>query len=281
MKRLMIITAAVAAILLIGITASGCTSNKSTNSTSGGVSGTVRVGGSTTVLPIAQAAAEQFQAKNPNARVEVQGTGSSEGITGVSNGTLDIGDSSRELTVDEQKLGLVDHKIAIDVVVFIVNPSNKLSNLSKQQVIDILTGKITNFKEVGGPDETIQVVGRDTASGTREYVQKEVIGSNNTFVSNALALPGNGQVKAAVAQTPTAFGYMSFGQVDTTVKMVKIDGVTPSEQAVRDNKYPYQRFLHMFTKGEAKGAAKAFIDFVLSKDFQNGTVSKEFLTVSK
>lgn len=271
-------------VILSGVVVitAGCKSKTdSKQDTKSKLSGSVRVGGSTTVLPIAQAAAEQFQAKNPDVKVEVQGTGSSEGIKGVTEGTLDIGDSSRELKPKEKSLGLVDHAVAIDVIAFAVHPSNKVKNLTPDQIKGILTGKIGNWKEVGGLDEKIQVVGRDEASGTREYVQKEVIGKDAKFVQDALALPGTGQLKAAVAQTPFAFGYMSIGQVDDTVRAVKVDGVAPTPKSVESKDYKYQRNLHMFTKGEAKGATKAFIDFVLSKEFQSGTLSKEFYPITK
>lgn len=245
------------------------------------LSGTLRIGGSTTVLPLAQAAAEQFMEENPKVRVEVQGTGSSEGIKGVSEGTLDIGDSSRELKDEEAGLVLVDYKVAIDVIVFAVHPSNPVDNITKDQVVSILTGKITNWKQVGGKDEKIQVIGRDEASGTREYVQKEVIGEDANFVSDALALPGAGQVKAAVAQTPTGFGYIGLAAVDSTIKTIKVEGTAPSKEAIEDKSYAYQRYLHMFTKGQAKGLAKSFINFVLSPEFQSETVAEEFHPIAK
>ncbi len=264
---------------IAGITLAGCRTQNDGGKT--GLSGRVGIGGSTTVLPIAQAAAEQFQAKNPGVKVEVQGTGSSEGIKGVSEGIIDIGDSSRELKSEEKSLGLVDHVVAIDVIAFVVHPSNKVKDLTEDEIKGILSGKITNWKAVGGSDEKIQVVGRDEASGTREYVQKEVIGEDSKFVPDALALPGTGQLKAAVSQTPSGFGYMSIGQVDSSVRAVQVDGVAPNAKNVESKKYKFQRNLHMFTKGEAEGATKAFIDFVTSKGFQSETVSKEFYPITK
>jgi phosphate transport system substrate-binding protein len=269
-----------ASVTALAVLAAGCTTKtESTKTTGSTMSGSLKIGGSTTVLPLAQAGAEEFMAKNPKVKVEVQGTGSSEGIKGVTDGTLDIGDSSRELKPEET--GLVDHKVAVDVLALVVNPSNKVSDLTDQQIKDILTGKVTNWKDVGGADLKIQVVGRDEASGTRDYVQKEVIGKDAKFVADALAMPGTGQLKAAVAQTKGAFGYMSVGQADDTVKVLKVAGVKPTPTTVDSDKYPYHRFLHMFTKGEAKGLAKSFIDFVLTKEFQKNTVSQEFYPVTK
>lgn len=279
MRKFLIFGLVVLLVIVAVFVTAGCRPTKKAEKV--GLSGILRIGGSTTVLPLAQAAAEEFMKKNPKARVEVQGTGSSEGIRGAATGRLDIGDSSRELKDEEKNLGLVDHKVAIDVIVFVVHPTNRVSNLSQDQVKAILTGKITNWKAVGGKDEKIQVIGRDEASGTREFVQTEVIGKEAKFAADALALPGAGQVKAAVAQTPSGFGYIGLAYIDSTIKVVKVDGVTPSRESIEKKNYPYQRYLHMFTKGEARGLAKAFIDFVLSKEFQSETVAKEFYPVTK
>lgn len=279
MKKTLVFTI-LASVVALAVLTAGCSTKTTENKSAGSeLSGSLRIGGSTTVLPLAQAAAEEYMPKNQNVKVEVQGTGSSEGIKGVMDGTLDIGNSSRELKPEET--GLVDHKVAIDVLALVVNPTNKVSDLTEQQVKDILTGKITNWKDVGGADQKIQVVGRDEASGTRDYVQKDIIGKDTKFVADALAMPGTGQLKAAVAQTKGGFGYMSVGQVDETVKVLKIQGVKPTPTTVESDKYPYHRFLSMFTKGEAKGLAKSFIDFVLSKEFQQNTVSQEFYPVTK
>jgi phosphate transport system substrate-binding protein len=217
--------------------------------------------------------------KNPNVKVDVQGTGSSQGITGATDGTLDIGTSSRDLKPEET--GLTDYKVAVDAVAIVVHPSNKVGNLTSQQVIDILSGKITNWSDVGGSNAKIQVIGRDEASGTRDYVQTTIIGKTAKFPADALAMPGTGQLKAAVAQTPDAIGYMSAAQVDTTVKAVKVDGVAPSQTTVDNQTYKYWRYLHMLTKGPAKGLAKLYIDFIMTPEFQKNTVSKEFYLIKK
>lgn len=283
-------TALKTALVLTGIVAlalapviAGC--GKAPSEQTGGstadsqLSGKLAIGGSTTVLPLAQAGAEQFMAANPGVKVEVQGTGSSEGIKGVTDGVLQIGDSSRDLKPEEETLGLVDHKVAIDALALITDPANPVKDLSEQQVIDVLTGKIANWKEVGGPDKAIVVVGRDEASGTREYVQKDIIGEKASFAKGALALPGAGQVKATVAQTPGSVGYVGLGAVDDSVKTLKVDGVAPSAQTVKDGTYTFQRALHMFTKGKPNKLAGAYLAFVLSGKFQKETVASEFVPV--
>ena len=276
-KTLFVIALAVTAVLAIA--AAGCTKTVTKTVTKMEASGSLHVGGSTTVLPLAQAAAEEFMAKNPGVKVDVQGTGSSQGITGATDGTLDIGTSSRDLKPEET--GLTDYKVAVDAVAIVVHPSNKVSKLTSQQVIDILSGKITNWSDVGGSNAKIQVVGRDEASGTRDYVQTTIIGKTAKFPADALAMPGTGQLKAAVAQTPDAIGYMSAAQVDITVKAVKIDGVAPSQTTVDNQTYKYWRYLHMLTKGSAKGLAKLYIDFIMTPEFQKNTVSKEFYLIKK
>lgn len=229
------------------------------------------VTGSTTIQPIAEVAAEEFHARYPQDAVLVSGVGSSAGIENVSSGTSDIGTSSRELKDEEKDLGLVDTPIAFDAIAVIVNPSNPVRSLTKAQVKAIFQGKITNWREVGGPDMAIGLVNRDEASGTREAFAKIVL-DKERFDPTAVILPGTGQVRSVVAQEPRAIGYISLGFVTDSVKAVAIDGVEPSEKSVVDGTYPVQRVLHMFTKGEPTGLAKQYLDFVLSPDVQESVV---------
>ncbi len=229
------------------------------------------VTGSTTILPIAEVAADEFMAAHPGTRVLVSGVGSSAGIQSVSNGTCDIGTSSRELAPTELSLGLVDTKIARDAIAVIVNPGNPVASLTTSQVADIFTGKIMNWDQVGGPDLAIGLVNRDEASGTRDAFSKIVL-KGADFDRTAAVLPGTGQVRSVVAQSPSAVGYISLGFVDKSVKALTIDGIVPSEQTVKNGTYPISRVLHFFTKGRPTGLAKAYIDFVLSAKFQDEVV---------
>lgn len=228
------------------------------------------VAGSTTVLPIAEAAAQKFEAQT-GVPVLVSGLGSSAGIEAVANGTADIATSSRGLTKDEEASGdLVTTVIARDGIAVIVNPANTVSNISLDQLRQIYAGKITNWKEVGGPDLIIQVVNRDEASGTREAF-KTIVMQNSTFDRHAAVLPGTGQVRDVVSRTPGAIGYISIGFVETkfsnsTVKSLSVDGIEASEENVADGTYPVSRDLYFFTKGEPVGEVKDFIDFVLSPE---------------
>jgi phosphate transport system substrate-binding protein len=264
-------------VLLTALAVAGCGSS--------GLSGTLTLSGSTTVQPIAQEAADQFMKDNTSANVTVQGGGSSVGITQVSEGSVNIGDSSRELKDEEKNLGLVDHKVAFDVIVLVVNPGVSVSNLTTDQVKGIFTGSITNWSQVGGPDGTITVVTRDSASGTREMFDEKALGSTKdkpvNLVSGAIEANSNGVMRQKVASTKGAIGYISYGYLDKSVKPLQFNGVTGNLQTGLDKTYPLSRYLHMFTKGEATGLTKAYIDFVLSPDFQNTTVSKEYIPMTK
>ncbi|MBN2168324.1 MAG: phosphate ABC transporter substrate-binding protein [Actinobacteria bacterium] len=252
---------------------------------SSGLSGKVTLSGSTTVQPIAQEAADQFMEDNPGANVTVQGGGSSVGITQVSEGSVDIGDSSRELKDEEKDLGLVDHKVAFDVIVLITNPDVGIENLTADQVTDIFTGAITNWSEVGGQDEPIEVVTRDSASGTREMFDEKALGSTKDkpveLIKGAIEANSNGIMRQNVASTKGAIGYISYGYLDKSVTALDYNGVEASLENSLDKTYPLARYLHMFTKGEATGITSEYIDFVLSPDFQNETVSREYIPMTE
>ncbi len=231
----------------------------------------LRVTGSTTILPIAEIASEMYQASHPGVKVLVAGIGSSAGIEAVGNGTADIGTSSRDLKPEEASLGLVDTPIAHDAIAVIVNPSNRVAGLSKGQIAEIFEGKVTNWKQVGGPDLEIGVVNRDEASGTREAFSNIVL-EKRPFDPTAAVLPGTGQVRFVVAQSPGAVGYISVGFVDRSVKALSIDGIAPNEANIASKRYPISRLLHFLTKGSPKGLAAEFLAFVLSPAVQDSVV---------
>jgi len=259
-----------AAVLLVAVLAishlTGCV-GKAT----GAAQTELTVTGSTTILPIAEVAADMFHAQHPDLRVLVAGVGSSAGIESVVNGTSDIGTSSRDLKPEEKSLGLVDTPIAFDAIAVIVNPSNPVKSLTTSQVAQIFEGTISNWKGVGGPDLPIGLVNRDEASGTREAFSKIVL-NGGAFDPKAAVLPGTGQVRSVVAVSPTAVGYISLGFVDASVKALTIDGVAPTEKSVADGSYPISRVLHFFTKGQPNPLSKRYIDFVLSDAIQQDVV---------
>lgn len=258
-------------ILLALAPAAGCGRGDSTR--------VLNVSGSSTVLPMVTAAAEAYQAKYPGLKVGVQGGGSSAGIEAAITGASQIGTSSRDLKGDETKQGLYDTVIAIDAIAIIVNPSNKVSKLSKKQVKDIFTGKLTNWKEVGGADLPIVLINRDEASGTREAFLTKAM-DKMPFSKDAVVQPGSGQVRSIVGSTPAAIGYMSLGYVTKDVKVIKYDGVVPTKTTLKKGEYKLQRELHFFTKGKPNGEAKKFTDYMLSDYVQSKIVSVEFILVT-
>jgi phosphate transport system substrate-binding protein len=231
------------------------------------------VNGSTTILPIAEVSAELFDAAHPGVKVLVSGVGSSAGIESVTKGTADIGTSSRDLKGGELKAGLVDTAIAYDAIAVVVNPDNPVRGLTTTQTRDIFTGKIKNWRVVGGPDEQILLVNRDAASGTRDAFSSIVL-KGAPFYSAAAVLPGTGQVRAVVGQARGSVGYISLGFVTDQVKALSIDGVAPSATTVKNGTYPIRRTLHFLTKGEPTGLAREYIDFVLSPNVQAEAVAK-------
>lgn len=237
----------------------------------------VNVIGSTTVLPIAQAAAEEFNRERPGVEVLVQGGGSSAGIEAVTTGRALIGTSSRDLK-DEEALGLKDIPVAVDVIAVIVNPKNRVRGLSLAQLKGIFRGRITDWGEVGGPEGRISVVNRDEASGTREAFSKLAL-DKEPFDTHAAVLPGTGQVRDVVSRSRDAIGYISFGYVTDEVKVLSIDGVAPTIEDIRLKRYKLHRLLHFLTKGEPQGTAKDFIEYVLSDDVQERIVGAEFIPV--
>ncbi len=282
-KRLSLIMAvslAVAMILMLAAAGCGESNEEPAEPEEPKLSGTLNLSGSTTVLPLAQEAADMFMDENPDVTVNVQGGGSSVGISNVAEGVVDIGNASRGLKDEEKNLGLMDHEIALDVITVIVHPDAPVDDLSADQVYNIFTGKVTNWKDVGGPDQAINVVVRDEASGTREIFDEKAL-NKEAPMAGAIETNSNGIMRQTVSSTPFSIGYISLGYLDSSVKATKYGGVEASAETAVDKTYPLSRYLHMFTKGEATGLARAFIDFVLSDEFQNEVVAEEYIPMTE
>lgn len=229
--------------------------------------------GSTTVLPIAQKAAEAFEKLHPGASFTIRGGGSGVGIAGLLDGTCDIAMSSRKIKDSELKIAeskgitVKEFVVALDALAVIVHPSNPVSNLTLSDLKKIYTGEITNWKEFKGSDTEIVVVSRDSASGTFECFNHLVL-KEATLTPRALYQASNKGVLTVVATTKGAIGYVGLAYLEPRVKAVAVEGITPSIESARSGRYPLRRELYFYTRGEPKGLAKAFIDFVLSKDGQ-------------
>ena len=241
----------------------------------------ISASGSTALLPLLKPAQEAFQAKYKDVSINIAGGGSFTGMNQVAEGSVDIGDSDVNLPDEYKDKGLVDHKVVVEPFVFIVDKANKVDNLTKDQVIGILTGKIKNWKDVGGEDQKITLIHRAKSSGSRATIS-DVVLKGQEFTDDAVIQDSNGAVRAAIASTSGAIGYVDAPYADDSVKILKFDGVEYSAQNIIDGKYPIYGYGHMYTKGEPTGALKAFIDYILSDEFQNTQVEKlGFIPISK
>ncbi|QSZ27936.1 phosphate ABC transporter substrate-binding protein [Aceticella autotrophica] len=246
------------------------------NNSTQNISGSATAVGSTALQPLAEQAAKLFKQKYPNATINVQGGGSGTGLTQVSQGAADIGDSD---IFAEEKAGidakaLVDHKVAVVGFAVVVNKDVPVDNLTQDQLVKIFTGKITNWKDVGGQDQKIVVVNRPASSGTRATFKKVVLKGQDEVQGVALTEDSSGTVKKTVANTKGAISYLALSYVDDTVKALKYDGVEPTADNITSGKYPIWSYEHMYTKGEPTGVVKAFLDFMMSDEVQNGPAKK-------
>ena len=244
-----------------------------------GQSGTVKISGGTAHIPVMKEAAKQIMQRYPDIRITIAGGGSGVGIKQVGEGLVDIGNSGRKATDEEiAKYGLKLFKWAVDGVGVVVHPNNPVSDLTTDQVKAIFAGTIGNWQAVGGPDKAINIYTRDEASGTREVFWKKALGKAG--ISNkALVVASNGAMKASVASDPYAIGYVSVGHMETSVKPVALDGVTPTLETVKSGRYTVARGLYSNTKGDPTGLTKTFIDFLFSATGQNIAAAKGFIAV--
>ncbi len=245
-------------------------------------SGKISLAGSTTVQPLAEVLAEAYMGMNSDVVIEVQGGGSSVGVTSAGEGTVDIGMASRAIKDSEFETfpDLEVFTIARDGIAIVTHPDTEVPSLSIAQVRDIFAGEITNFSEVGAPDAPITVVSREEGSGTRAAFEELVMEheEEKLITENALLQQSNGQVRTTVSTTPNAIGYISFGFLDDSTRPVPIDGVDPTVDNVKNDSYPIARPLNMLTNGAPNEAAQAFLDFILS-DAGQEIVAEDYISV--
>ena len=235
----------------------------------------LKIKGSDTVLPLTQTEAEEYMKKNKGSSIMVTGGGSGVGIAALENKTTDIAQSSRSLKLDE-KLKLKEKGInfkeviiAYDALAVIVHPSNKITQLTREQLEQIYTGKITNWKQVGGTDMKIVVYSRETSSGTYEFFKEHVLDKKN-FAGSALLMPASGAIVQSVSQTKGAIGYVGLAYLEKTIKPLKVSYdqgktfVAPSVKAAKNNTYPISRPLYYYYLTSVEKTVSPFIKFVLS-----------------
>ncbi len=252
--------AAILTALTLAAGLTGCAGNQTT------AGGTVSTDGSTSMEKVIGALGEVFQNNNKNVKFTYNPTGSGSGITAVSEGRCDIGLSSRSLKDDEKASGLVETVLAYDGIAVIVNTENPVSELSLEELSKIYTGEITNWSELSGSDAEIVVIGREAGSGTRDGF--ESITGTKDACAYRQELTSTGDVITTVSQNPDAIGYASLASIGESVKVLSIDGVTPSEDTVKDGTYKVQRPFVLVTKKDKalSETAQKFFDYATSKE---------------
>lgn len=248
--------------------------------------------GSDTVLPLAQKEAESYMKANKTAKITVIGGGSGVGLSSLIDGTTDIAMSSRKMKMTE-KIKLSDAgkssketTIAFDALAVVVNPTNKVAQLTKAQLEDIFTGKIKNWKEVGGDDLTIVVYSRESSSGTYEFFKEHVM-SNKNYASSVLSMPATGSIIQSISQTKGAIGYVGYAYVEKEVKAIKVSFdkgktfVGPSLATAKDKTYPIIRPLYYYYLNTSEKVVKPFVDFCLSADGQKIVEQVGYIPLNK
>jgi len=236
----------------------------------------ITVAGSTSVEPFAELLAEEYMIRYPQSHIYVQGGGSTAGIEAVRTHAAQIGMSSRSLASGEKDLYAVT--IAKDAIAIIVHPKNPLQDLPLEKVIEVFSGKIRNWKEIGGNPHPIVLVTREEGSGTREAFQKLVMGKEEISLAS-LVQDSNGAIRQVVSGDPNAIGYISLGLVNEKVKALKISGVEPHLKNIVKGRYRLVRPLFFLFKGRPEGEANSFLEFVLSPEAQELLQKEGLVTI--
>ena len=272
MKKLLTVLLSVLMVLGLSACSNNSAADRNTdkeNNQTETLSGKLSLSGSTSMEKVCEALAETFMEEYPDVTVTVEYTGSGAGIESVTNKMVDIGNSSRALKDTEKEKGVVENVIAIDGIAVITNNSNEVENLTKEDLIKIYTGEIKNWKELGGKDENIVVLGREAGSGTRGAFE-ELLGIVDSCVY-AGELDSTGGVKAKVASTEGTIGYVSLDVVDDTVKALKLDGVEATEANIKAGSYLLSRPFVMATNGEISAQneiVQTWFDYIKSAEGQ-------------
>ncbi len=282
--------------LVVLLTSCGSTPASAPNAKAGSVY--IQNKGSDTIVNLALAWAERYQSEHPDVSISVTGGGSGTGIAALLNGTVDIANASRQISPDEMKqaeakgIKPVEFVIARDAIAVMVNPENPVSQLTLQQISDIYSGKINNWKQLGGDNRPIVRLSRETNSGTHVYFLQNVIrlgdSANKTFFStDTLLLPSSEGIVNELRSNPNAIGYDGLGYVPKDLKLIGIATqagkpyVLPSVATVNDKTYPVARDLYMYTNGQPTGAVKTYLDWIVSADAQKIVSDLGFVPILK
>ncbi|WP_339212855.1 phosphate ABC transporter substrate-binding protein [Solibacillus sp. FSL W8-0372] len=253
-------------LTILMVVLAACNREETSESNSGSED-LITISGSTSVGPLAEKLAEKYE-DNENVKIEINQIGSSAGITNAIKDVSQIGMSSRDLKQEEIDSGIEELIIAYDGIVVVAHPSNPVKDLTMEQVKQIFTGEITNWKELGGKDLEIVVVSREDGSGSRDAFQEIVGYKSGQLIRNAIVASGNGNIKTTVATNKHAVGFISFEYIDETVSAMDINGVKAEAGNVLDGDYQLSRPFLFVHKEDVPEAATKFMDYILSADGQ-------------
>jgi phosphate binding protein len=292
LKKLSLLTL-LAALMVVMAACGGATSTDKTEGTAKKetakaeetkeLSGSLTISGSSAMQPLVAAAAEEFMSANPKVDIQVNAGGSGTGLSQVAEGSVQIGNSD---VFAEEKEGipadqLVDHKVAVVGMTAAVNPKVGIKDIKKEDLIKVFTGKITNWKELGGADQKIVLVNRPDSSGTRAVFNKFAL--DGATPAEGITEDSSNTVKKIINETDGAIGYLAFSYfTDESVTPLAIDGVEPTAENVQTGEFPVWAYQHSYTKGEPNELSKAFFDYLMSEDVQNNLLQEQgYLPVTK
>lgn len=294
-RRIWFIAALTGVLMLGALGLAGCGGNESADAGSNGasnvggsgVSGSLNVEGSDTMVNLSNSWAEQFMTENPDVNIAVKGGGSGNGIAALINGTADFANASREMKDEEIQqakdngVNPIETPVASDGIAVIVNSANGVTGLTIDQLGKIYRGEITNWRDVGGEDAEIVLLSRDSSSGTYEYFKEAVVGEDQNYAKAAKLLPSTQAIVEETTNNEAAIGYVGVGYVTGDVKVLEIDGVAASVESVLAGEYPISRKLYMYSNGDPAGAGKAFVDWILGAAGQKVVEDEGFVPLGE
>ncbi len=279
---------AMLSLSILGCGGNDASSGNQTASSGSAVTGSITGSGSSALLPLAKDAADKFKEANPEVSITLNGGGSGTGLKQVADGSVDIGNSdvAADTKLDKAVADtLVDHKVCVITMAPVINKdiASQVKSLTKQQLTDIFTAKVTNWKDVGGPDEPIVLVTRPSTSGTRALFKEFALGGAEETSNKSLETDDSGTLLQSIKDNKGAIGYVALSYLvnNKDVATVSIDGVEPTLENTYNGKYPVWGYGHMYTKGEPQGAVKAFLDFIMSDEYGKAMEAQGYGITSK
>ena len=283
--------ASLGVVAMMSLSILGCGSDTASNdkaASSSSLSGSITGSGSSALLPLAKDAADKFKELHPEVSITLNGGGSGTGLKQVADGSVDIGNSDVAADTKLDKAvadGLVDHKVCVVTMAPVVNKdiAATVKSLTKQQLTDIFTAKITNWKEVGGPDEEIVLITRPSTSGTRALFKEFALGGAEEASNKSLETDDSGTLLQSIKDNKGAIGYVAFSYLvnNQDVATVSVDGVAPTLENTYNGTYPVWGYEHMYTKGEPNATVKAYLDFIMSDEYGKSMEAQGYGVTSK